>query len=137
MRNHIAFKCIAVLLCAVSLLGSIGSGLGILALTEMGLYNKTMDQFLEERIQGEGSYLARNIATRYASMELGGIPEEIAWQYYPNYSGVLNTYGYTLKDADGKVLDSIELEGSVVQTYTFPVDSQYMHLVAKFREPTT
>ena len=79
MRNHIAFKCIAVLLCAVSLLGSIGSGLGILALTEMGLYSKTMDQFLDERIQGEGSYLARNIATRYASMELGGIPEDIAF----------------------------------------------------------
>ena len=93
MKNHIVFKWIAVLLCAASLLGIIGSGMGIFALTETGLYNKTVDQYIDERIQGEGSYLARNIATRYASMALGGIPEELAWRYYPNHGGFVNIYG--------------------------------------------
>ena len=64
MKNHFIFKLIAVLLCTASLLGIVGSGLGIFALTETGLYTKSVDQMLEERIQGEGSYLARNTAAR-------------------------------------------------------------------------
>ena len=79
MKKSVVLKTIAFILCAVSLFGVIGSGLSILALSETGLYSKTVDQLIDERVQGEGSYIARNIAARHASMELGGIPEEIAW----------------------------------------------------------
>jgi len=136
MKNHFIFKWIAILLCAASLLGILGSGLSILALTETGLYNKTVDQFLEEQIQGEGSYLSRNISARYASMELGSMPQELAWQRFPNYSRILNNYGYALKDSDGNILDASEIS-DVTDTYTYPIDGQYMHLVSKLREPTT
>ena len=136
MKNHFIFKLIAVLFCTASLLGIVGSGLGIFALTETGLYTKSVDQMLEERIQGEGSYLARNTAARYASLNLGGMPEEPVWHRFPNHGGFLNTYGYTLKDAQGNVLDSSELS-NVTNTYTYPISGQYIHLVSTFREPTS
>ena len=48
MKNHIAVKFIAVLLCAASLLGAVGSGMGVFLMTEMDLYDKTVDQVYEE-----------------------------------------------------------------------------------------
>ena len=44
MKNHIAFKFLAVLLCAASLLGAVGSALAVFALTEGDLYEKTVEQ---------------------------------------------------------------------------------------------
>ena len=51
MKNHIIFKFLAVFLCATFLLGIAGSTVGILALTEMDLYDKTVEQVYEEEIR--------------------------------------------------------------------------------------
>ena len=53
MRNHIAFKFLAVILCAASLLAAVGSAAGILALTEADLYNKSVDQVVDEKLQND------------------------------------------------------------------------------------
>ena len=136
MKKSVALKTIAVILCAVSLFGIIGSGLSILALSETGLYSKTVDQLIDERVQGEGSYIARNIAARHASMELGGIPQELAWQRFPEHYGFLNAFGYILKDENGDILEDASIS-DVTSRYSYTADGQYIHLVAKLREPST
>ena len=45
MKNHIVFKFIAIALCALCLLGAAG-GIGcIIGLSELDLYNKTVDEY--------------------------------------------------------------------------------------------
>ena len=45
MKNHIAIKFIAIILCALCLLGAAG-GIGcIIGLSEMDLYNKTVEEY--------------------------------------------------------------------------------------------
>ena len=47
MKNSIFLKALAILLCAASLMGIVGSAAGALTLVENDLYNKTVDQVLE------------------------------------------------------------------------------------------
>ncbi|MDO5153436.1 MAG: HAMP domain-containing sensor histidine kinase [Eubacteriales bacterium] len=145
MKYHIALKFLAVLLCAASLLGAVGSALGILALTELDLYNKTVDQVLDEQIRDKGSFLAQLMALRYASRTLGSCPEELIENYYlENYyptdwlSTRFGSCGYSILDEEGNVLEG-QLPDSAegYQTYTFPVSGQYMYLVSVTPESKT
>ena len=133
MKNHIAFKFIALLLCAASLLGAVGCGLSILGLTQLDLYNKTVDQVYQERVHSAGEAMAHDKALFYAGTTLGGCPVPMMQAAHPMADGPSFNpfyYGYTLKDADGKVLESVEIPyGEQVTTYTFAVTGQYMHLV--------
>ena len=131
MKNHIAIKFIAIVLCAASLLGAVGGAVGVFALTEMDLYSKTVDQVYQERIQSAGENLAYSVAMNYASGTLGGCPEEMLGNL-DSYTGSFQEYycGYELKDAEGNVLVSHPLAyGDSTTTYTFPITGQYMHLV--------
>ena len=110
MKNHIAFKFLAVLLCAVTLLGAVGSAGGILVLTQMDLFNKTVDQVVEEEVRSDGESYANILALRCASRDLGGCPEDMIRNRYNAYwfndSYDPDYYGYTVLDAEGNVLDS-------------------------------
>ena len=136
MRNSIVFKFIAVVLCAASLLGAVGSAAGIIALTQGDLYNKTVDQVREDAIHLHGSEFAHEVALHYASTVLGGIPEGVWEREYGVYRWPdgffnMNSYGYALVAEDGTVLESANTTGLVdAATYTFPVTGQYMHLVS-------
>ena len=89
MKYHIIVKFTAIMLCALFLLGAVGSGFGILAFTELELYEKTVDQLYDETITELADAFAGQTATRYAGKTLGGCPETI-----------LGGYGiFTLKDA--------------------------------------
>nr|MBQ8244501.1 HAMP domain-containing histidine kinase [Oscillospiraceae bacterium] len=136
MRNHIVFKFIAVVLCAACLLGAIGSGIGIFALTSMDLYDKTVEQVYQERIDSQARNFADELAMEYTSKTLGGFTDSMMESVTGMVSGYYrhdfeyNYFGYTLKDYEGNVLDSQELnypEGAV--TYTYDITGQYMHLV--------
>lgn len=131
MKHHIALKFLAVLLCAASLLGAVGSALGILALTELDLYNKTVDQVIEEQIRSDGTALANQLALRYASRTLGGCPEELIENYTYWFNTRFGSYGYSILDEEGTVLEGQALDATEgYQTYTFPVSGQYMYLVS-------
>ena len=125
------FKFIAVLLCAASLLGAVGSGLFIYGMTALDLYDKSVDQVYAEQVEHKGRSMANTMALTYASSVLGGCPEAMVQNTYGfgNYF-VPGSYGYILKDAEGNVLLQLDLpEGSQYTTHTFPVTGQYMHLV--------
>ena len=81
MKHSIFFKLLAILLCAASLMGIIGGAAGALVLVEGDLYNRTVDQMLDEKLRLDASIFADQTALAYASRELGGCPEEIIQRY--------------------------------------------------------
>ncbi len=135
MKNHIAFKFLAVLVCAVTLLGAVGSAGGILVLTQMDLYNKTVDQVVEEEVRSDGEAYANILALRCASRDLGNCPEDMVRNRYTAYwfndSYNPDYYGYAVLDAEGNVLDSYN-EGvkQNATVYAFQPSGQYMYLVS-------
>ena len=134
MKNNLVFKFIAVVLCAASLLGAIGSIAGVVVLSSGDLYNKTVDQVREERTAQLAEYYADALAMQYASSELGGCPERMVTSIYGSGNGFQQTYdvyGYRILDAEGNVLSSYN-DGiqSSAATYTLPITGQYMHLVS-------
>ena len=137
MRYSPLFKLLALLLCAASLLGIAASGLGIFAMAECGLYNRSVEEYIDEKIRIQGESLAHSIAGRYASTELGGIPEQMAREWFPDhFYGTFNSnLGYILKDSEGNVLVSSLPEGlENARMLTFPVTGQYLHLVSSMTE---
>ena len=129
MKNCIIFKFVAVLLCAASLLGIVGGTAGALVLAEGDLYNKTVDQMLDEKLETDAMVFAEQTALSYASRELGGCPEGMTQYRY----GVIPAcnYGYSILDAEGNVLASVNPElKDTAEVYTFPATGQYMHLVS-------
>ena len=142
MKNHIAFKFLAIALCALALLSSVASGASIVALTAAGLYDKTVNQVREESINTIGKGMAHDVALYYASMELGGCPESVLYRRYGSSAYEFNFlsegYGYTLKDGDGNALETggylTPDSKESFSTYTFPVTGQYLYLVSSAPE---
>ncbi len=128
MKNSIVIKFLAILLCAASLLGILGGAAGALVLAEGDLYNRTVDEMLDERLQVSAAAFAEQTALAYASRELGGCPEDMARRYGTTpRSG----YGYSILDAEGTVLTSMNPEmKETAEFYSFPAAGQYMHLVS-------
>ena len=142
MKYSIVFKFLAIALCAFVLLGAIGSALVIVGMTELGLYDGTVEEMRERYLRSDGASLANIVARDYAEKQLGNMPEELAsanmyelgvqgktgWFY-----GVFNPKlaGLTLKDADGSVLQSVGAENPADgEVYTFPVSGAYRYALS-------
>ena len=143
MRYNIAFKFLAVALCALMLLAALAGGFGILALLEGGLFDKTVAEVREEKIQNSGLGFATQVAAHYADSRLGHWPEELeepdwlygVWGDYGDwfYGGVFNPdkASYTLKDAQGNVLEQAGAQTLTDPTvFTFPVRDSYKHVLS-------
>ena len=129
MKNSVFFKFLAILLCAASLMGIVGGAAGALVLAEGNLYNRTVDQMVEENLLSSAIIFADQTALGYASRELGGCPADMTGQRY----GVMPDcdYGYAILDAEGNVLESRNPSlKETAQVYSLPVTGQYMHLVS-------
>lgn len=135
MKYHIAVKFLAILLCAACLLGAVGGAAGMVILSEGNLYNNTVEEVLEQEIRSSAQFFARQAAMHYASVELGGCPEDFVSHYYTNqwdnsYYDAGN-YGYVIRDAEGNVVAGSDVElAETGKRYAFPVSSQYMYLVS-------
>ena len=139
MKNHAFFKFLAILLCTLSLFGAVAATAGVVTFAEGALYNKTVDQMLDARLQNDGTVYADYLARQYASVPLGGVPAALVerqfgqsnW-FFENYDP--DHYGYAIVDAEGNELYgyNVELKNSPNLEYkkTFPVEGSYMHLVS-------
>ena len=128
MKNSFFLKALAIILCTASLMGIVGGTAGALVLVDGDLYNRTVDQMLDEKLRLDAAMFADQKALAYAGQELGGCPEEIIQRY-----GVhLNCdYGYAILDPEGNVLESLNPEmKDTAEIYSVPVTGQYMHLVS-------
>ena len=141
MKYHIVFKFLAVALCAAFLLVSLGSAAGILLLASQGLYGTSLDSLLERAEESALERYAQYVGSRYASVNLGGCPEEMiesldGWmeedfaqnQFRPG------AVGYLIRDPEGNVVEDCGLE-SYSRVVNFPFTDSYRELLSlKTRE---
>ncbi len=110
MRHSIAVKFIALCLAALSLLAVVFSAAGIVGLAAMDLYDNSFDDYYESSVESERQNFAVNLVHRYASLNLGNLPEQYLNDYY-GQGWMYNTfhYGYfyyTIRDELGNVVES-------------------------------
>ena len=85
MKHHIAIKFLAIALCALALLAAAGSTAGVIALTATDLYDNDFYDIYESELEGHRNNLAASLAGYYASIELGGCSEQLAFEYYGSW----------------------------------------------------
>ena len=135
MKNHIVIKFIAIVLCALCLLGAAGGAACIIGLSEMDLYNKTVDEYRAGLERDNARNYASQVAMSYSSKILGGCSEDMFRAYYGDVDWFVRNYpnhAYTITDTEGKVLSSYNMDAAVNQdwlTYEFPVSGNYLYLV--------
>ena len=117
MKYHIAFKFLAVALCAAFLLVTLGSAAGILALASQGLYGTSLDAMLEHAEENALERYAQYVGARFASVNLGGCPEELiesldGWmeEDYAQNQFQPGAVGYIIRDDQGNVVKDCSLE---------------------------
>ena len=124
MKNHIAFKFLAVLLCALTLLGSFVCIFGIIGLEQNGLYESDVPSMEEDYKQRLLSSAAHTVLGKYASATLSNCPERLLSEYFGSYSSndylVEGGWFYTLIAPDGTVLGStLPAHRGDLAAYTF------------------
>ena len=86
MKHHIAFKFLAVLICALTLLASLLCVAAVVLMERSDLYEQDLEAVLKEYEQDVLRTVASDIAARYASEHLGGCdPSAIRGYYGVNY----------------------------------------------------
>ena len=93
MRHAIAVKFIALCLAALSLLAVIGSAAGIVGLAAMDLYDNSFDEYYNESMHSTRQDFAVNLVHRYASLNLGNLPDQYLNDYY-GINWMYNTFRY-------------------------------------------
>ena len=81
MKYHWTTKLGAFLIATVFLVAAVSSAIGIACIAATGLYSQSIEEVIDQNIANETHSFAVNLAHRYASMELGGIPEIYLEQY--------------------------------------------------------
>ena len=136
MRYSVAMKFLAVILCAATLLGAAGSAVGMFALTEQGLYSRTVEEAYTEYLESSSNAFAQRIGMRYASETLGNAAEPLLEGLYGYYWQTsffdMDRVGYALTDGEGKVLRSREMDREYVTEYFFsvPVGGEYIRVLS-------
>ena len=135
MKNHVAFKFIAILLCTLTLLTALLSIAAVVVLEQQELYEVDLEQELEMQKTEVLSNIASDIAVRYASDYLGGCDVSVIQSYYgSNY-----VFAYYLKDESiawnildetGKLLYKSPRSGTGWTTTEVPVTwGSYLRMV--------
>ena len=103
-------KIIAILLAAVLLASTVAGGISIICLGGTGLYSRTADEVYSDQVTNKCHTFAINLAHRYASLNLGNIPEAYLEEYFgTNWwhdSFKEGTFFYTIASAGGNIVES-------------------------------
>ena len=110
MRNHVVFKFLAIVLCALCLMTALVSGGSLLALMSMDLGENTSPyQGFLQSWQANLEWYAPAIAGRYAASHAPNADEELLDAYYgylnPANARLLQNMNYELLDSKGKELE--------------------------------
>ena len=110
MRNHVVFKFLAIVLCALCLMTALVSGGGLLVLMSMDLGENTSPyQGFLQSWQANLEWYAPAIAGRYAASHAPNADEELLDTYYgylnPTNARLLRNMNYELLDSKGKELE--------------------------------
>ena len=129
MKYSMVFRFLAILLCACCLLVSVAAGIGIFALVESDLYNRTVDQLRKDNQEYRIRFIAEDIAWDYVIKNISNLPSEAMAHYVRIHNNVDWVGGkeiyYQLQDLEGNVLekhvDSAATQG--IKTYLVDVYS--------------
>lgn len=136
MRNHLAFKFLAVLVCSLALLSCLGCTVSLVVLAGMGINdNYTVEDAYRSETAGLHQWTAHSIAQRYASSALGGCPEELVDAYYGStvFSSSYRTdrVFYTIENEKGSLLETTVPDRDDLTAYPVKVPSvRYIHLIS-------
>lgn len=118
MKNHIAFKFLAILLCTFGLLSTLSGAIGIILMTEFSLYDYTPEEIVQEHAESLTDHLAYRVAVKYANESLGDCSEDLLSSYFGFWNIELSAQdrvfsyvasddlAYILTDEAGKILDT-------------------------------
>ncbi len=134
MKNHIAFKFLAILLCALTLLTALLSVAAIVVMEKEGLYELDLEQRLQYEKEEILENIASDIAVRYASDYLGGCDLTVIRGYYGEY--IFSYYlrdehlAWDILDETGKVLYKSPHSGAGWTAIEVPVTwGSYLRMV--------
>ena len=115
MKYHISVKFIAILLAALCLFTALGSGIGIFTLTALNLYENSVDDLYEENMASTRQNFAVNLVHRYASLNLGNLPEDYLNQYYGTHwqydTFEYGSYYYTIFNEHDQIVENTVPKG--------------------------
>ena len=118
MKNHIAFKFLAILLCTCGLLCAVSGAIGIVLMTEFSLYDYTPEEIVQKHADSLTDHLAYRVAVKYANESLGNCSENLLSNYFGFWNVELSAgdrvfsyvasedFAYILSDEAGKILDT-------------------------------
>ena len=122
MKYHIVFKFLAILLCAACLLVSVAAGIGIFALVESNLYNRTVDQLRMQQYEQSLYHTAEQIVELYVKENLTNLSDDLAEHYYwalPTFDRE-KTF-FQMQDSDGNLVNAHIDETAVAGVDTYSV----------------
>lgn len=129
MKNHIAFKFLAVFLCACALLISAASCLGIIAVASLDLYDNTVEELQLQRMERDLQRYAEYLARNYAIASFSNCPQELVDSHFGSswYLTDDSLCYHTIKDENGKVLFSSysDTDAQDLQKYECLVSPEY------------
>ena len=150
MKHSLAVKAIAIALAAIALGAAVAGALGIIALSEAGLYNRTVEELQQSKMESITYEVAASLAEEYIEDNLSNATEAMLrsssyysgeysyyWYEFNNWLGE-NGWYYTLSDADGKLLLSgggRQEDWSDYTLYEHQVSMNYPRLVAVRETP--
>ena len=115
MKHSIAVKFIAILLCAISVVGIAFSGFGILYMEANNLYSGTLEDRKQQQLEGLAMTVAWSTAERYAAEKLGNCPLEILDDIL-GYSNVTSDYAVQIREK-GALVHSINEPEDILRPY--------------------
>lgn len=126
----IAYKFLALLLCACALLTGVAGAIGVYAVADQGLYTYSVDELHYQSTYRELTGLAENLATRYVMENLSNCPEGFinayAGSYYLTQLLAPKQWYYTIEDGTGKTLQSTYIAiGASTTRYEFVIAPEY------------
>ena len=117
MKSSLVIKAVAIVLAAVALVAAVGGAFGMVAMSEAGLYNRSIAELQQSRMENITAGVAESLVQDYIEVHLSKATEEMLehssfynhgydyyWYEFNDLLGV-NGWYYTLSDAAG-VLES-------------------------------
>ena len=110
MKHSIPMKFLAVILASLALFSALASGAGILVMTAGDLYENSVEDLYESNMASIRQNFAVNLVHRYASLNLGHLPEDYLNQYFGTHwqydTFQYGSYFYTIRDEQGNAVES-------------------------------
>ena len=124
MRNHVVFKFLAIVLCALCLMTALVSGLALVSLTAMNPSSsqRPLERF-EEQTKENLQWDATSLTARYAASTAPNADERLTSVYYQYVDRCLafREMNYEIRDSKGRSLERKENYSGEGEEYTITV----------------